>query len=162
MNALAKRGIERTQVTETLTMASPPNNAAPLLISVKAVDPAVYPFYGDVNLQPADGRENRAAAGYGRGIRRGAAAPERARRRYDSHRRPAVPHQRGSHERARSHDRQPQRRPARDDVARRACAHRTPDSPAAARRNAFCSRSRRQFRSMRFASELHKRLSAMR
>src|SRR5450631_1513540 len=33
MNILAKRGIERTQVTETLTMASPPNGAAPLLIS---------------------------------------------------------------------------------------------------------------------------------
>ena len=52
MNALAKRGIERTQVTETLTMASPPNGAAPLLISVKAVDPAVYPFYGTVKFNP--------------------------------------------------------------------------------------------------------------
>jgi putative ABC transport system permease protein len=53
MNVLAKRGIERTQVTETLTMASPPNGAAPLLISVKAVDPAVYPFYGTVKFNPA-------------------------------------------------------------------------------------------------------------
>ena len=52
MNALAKRGIERTQVTETLTMASPPSGAAPLLISVKAVDPAVYPFYGTVKFNP--------------------------------------------------------------------------------------------------------------
>jgi putative ABC transport system permease protein len=52
MNALAKRGIERTQVTETLTMASPPNGAAPLLISVKAVDPAVYPFYGSLKFNP--------------------------------------------------------------------------------------------------------------
>ncbi|MGA2715336.1 MAG: FtsX-like permease family protein [Bryobacteraceae bacterium] len=56
MNALEKRGIERTQVTETLTMASPPgslvNGAAPLLISVKAVDPAVYPFYGTVKFNP--------------------------------------------------------------------------------------------------------------
>src|SRR5580658_444821 len=52
MNSLAKRGIERTQVTETLTMASPPNGAAPLLISVKAVDPAVYPFYGTVKFNP--------------------------------------------------------------------------------------------------------------
>src|SRR5271165_1603636 len=52
MNSLAKRGIERTQVTETLTMASPPNGAAPLLISIKAVDPAVYPFYGTVKFNP--------------------------------------------------------------------------------------------------------------
>ena len=52
MDALAKRGVERTQVTETLTMASPPNDAAPLLISVKAVDPAVYPFYGTVKFNP--------------------------------------------------------------------------------------------------------------
>jgi putative ABC transport system permease protein len=52
MNALARRGIERTQVTETLTMASPANSAAPLLISVKAVDPAVYPFYGTVKFNP--------------------------------------------------------------------------------------------------------------
>jgi putative ABC transport system permease protein len=53
MNALAKRGVERTQVTETLTMASPPSGAAPMLISVKAVDPAVYPFYGSVKFNPA-------------------------------------------------------------------------------------------------------------
>ena len=52
MNSLARRGIERTQVTETLTMASPPNGSAPLLISVKAVDPAVYPFYGTVKFNP--------------------------------------------------------------------------------------------------------------
>src|ERR1700748_2838264 len=52
MNALGKRGVERTQVTETLTMASPPNNAAPLLISVKAIDPAVYPFYGELTFNP--------------------------------------------------------------------------------------------------------------
>src|SRR5580658_8239366 len=52
MNAQAKRGIERTQVTETLTMASPPSNAAPMLISVKAIDPAVYPFYGTVKFNP--------------------------------------------------------------------------------------------------------------
>src|SRR5579871_5349197 len=52
MNALAKRGIERTQVTETLTMASPPSDAPPLLISIKAVDPAVYPFYGTLQFNP--------------------------------------------------------------------------------------------------------------
>src|SRR5271157_3547188 len=46
MAALAKRGIAHTQITETLTMASPVGESAPLLTSVKAVDPAVYPFYG--------------------------------------------------------------------------------------------------------------------
>jgi putative ABC transport system permease protein len=52
MNVLRKQGVERTQVTETLTMASPPSGAAPMLISVKAVDPAVYPFYGSVKFNP--------------------------------------------------------------------------------------------------------------
>ncbi len=52
MNVLAKQGVVRTQVTETLTMASPPSGAAPLLISVKAVDPQVYPFYGTVKFNP--------------------------------------------------------------------------------------------------------------
>src|SRR5579862_1491522 len=37
MDRLAARGVRRTQVTETLTMASPSDNATPLLISVKAV-----------------------------------------------------------------------------------------------------------------------------
>ena len=45
-------GVEETQITETLTMASPPSDVAPLLISVKAVDPAVYPFYGSLKFNP--------------------------------------------------------------------------------------------------------------
>ncbi len=49
---LARRGIAHTQITETLTMASPLSQTAPLLISVKAVDPAVYPFYGEVKFNP--------------------------------------------------------------------------------------------------------------
>jgi len=53
MDKLAARGIRRTQVTETLTMASPGVGSTPLLISVKAVDPEVYPFYGSVKLNPA-------------------------------------------------------------------------------------------------------------
>src|SRR5579863_5658561 len=52
MNALAKQGIERTQITETLTMALAPGGDAPVLLSVKAVDPAVYPFYGTVTFNP--------------------------------------------------------------------------------------------------------------
>lgn len=58
MERLAAKGVERTWVTETLTMASPSANLAsgsgiPILISVKAVDPAVYPFYGTLKLAPA-------------------------------------------------------------------------------------------------------------
>jgi putative ABC transport system permease protein len=41
MDRLAEKGVRRTQVTETLTMASPPAGGIPLLISVKAVDPNV-------------------------------------------------------------------------------------------------------------------------
>ena len=52
MDRLGSRGVRRTQVTETLTMASPGEGSTPLLISVKAVDPDVYPFYGVVKLNP--------------------------------------------------------------------------------------------------------------
>ncbi len=57
MDDLAARGVMRTQITETVTMALPPNqnpdDAVPVLVSVKAVDPAIYPFYGHVTLDPA-------------------------------------------------------------------------------------------------------------
>src|ERR1035437_3356332 len=50
MDALTARGVRRTQITETVTMALPPNanpdEAVPVLLSVKAVDPSMYPFYG--------------------------------------------------------------------------------------------------------------------
>ncbi|HWB95862.1 MAG TPA: FtsX-like permease family protein, partial [Bryobacteraceae bacterium] len=49
---LERRGVRSTQVTETVTMASSATTATPLLISVKAVDPALYPFYGTVKLEP--------------------------------------------------------------------------------------------------------------
>ena len=52
MDRLAEKGVRRTQVTETLTMASPPAGGIPLLISVKAVDPNVYPFYGELRFNP--------------------------------------------------------------------------------------------------------------
>ena len=57
MDALTARGVQRTQITETVTMALPPNakpeDAIPVLLSVKAVDPSMYPFYGTVTLNPA-------------------------------------------------------------------------------------------------------------
>ena len=56
MDALAKRGVERTWITETVTMAaaeSKPGEAKPpMLVSVKAVDPQKYPFYGEIRLSP--------------------------------------------------------------------------------------------------------------
>ncbi len=50
---IAAEGVQMTPVTELLSMASAPVAMDPLLISLKAVDPALYPFYGTVELQPA-------------------------------------------------------------------------------------------------------------
>ena len=46
-------GVDRTQVTEMVSMASTPSDPIPLLVSLKAVDPAKYPFYGAYKLRPA-------------------------------------------------------------------------------------------------------------
>ncbi|MGH9607910.1 MAG: ABC transporter permease [Terracidiphilus sp.] len=46
-------GVRTTWVTETVSMASVPPDPVPLLVSLKAVDPDAYPFYGEVELQPA-------------------------------------------------------------------------------------------------------------
>jgi putative ABC transport system permease protein len=46
-------GIRSTWVTETISMASVPPDPVPLLVSLKAVDPAEYPFYGTADLEPA-------------------------------------------------------------------------------------------------------------
>src|SRR5436190_12720437 len=51
--SLEKRGVRETWITETFTMASSSAVREPLLVSLKAVDPAVYPFYGTVRLEPA-------------------------------------------------------------------------------------------------------------
>ncbi len=61
LDSLAARGVERTQITETFSMAAPvvesaPDGAGqaapPLLVSIKAVDPLKYPYYGKVKLNP--------------------------------------------------------------------------------------------------------------
>ncbi len=46
-------GMRSTWVTETISMASVPEDPAPLLVSLKAVDPNEYPYYGTAELQPA-------------------------------------------------------------------------------------------------------------
>ena len=53
LDGMASHGIQRTQVTETISMVSSPGDPVPLLVSLKAVDPRQYPFYGTVVLQPA-------------------------------------------------------------------------------------------------------------
>ncbi|MBK9166934.1 MAG: FtsX-like permease family protein [Bryobacterales bacterium] len=52
LDDLGSRGIRRTWITETVTMMSADTSVDPLLSSVKAVDPEVYPFYGRVTLDP--------------------------------------------------------------------------------------------------------------
>jgi putative ABC transport system permease protein len=53
LDAIAAESVQITPVTEMLSMASSAKTLDPLLVSLKAVDPLRYPFYGDVELQPA-------------------------------------------------------------------------------------------------------------
>jgi len=46
-------GSRSTWITETISMASVPPDPVPLLVSLKAVDPAEYPYYGTAELEPA-------------------------------------------------------------------------------------------------------------
>ncbi len=52
MDQLAKTGVRRTWITETVTMASAGESKPPMLVSIKAVDPKAYPFYGEIRLDP--------------------------------------------------------------------------------------------------------------
>lgn len=49
----AAAGLRRTRVTEMTSMATAADALDPLLVSIKAVDPAQYPYYGTVDLRPA-------------------------------------------------------------------------------------------------------------
>lgn len=53
LDEIAAGGVEITPVTEMLSMVSSAKTLDPLLVSLKAVDPAKYPFYGTVQLAPA-------------------------------------------------------------------------------------------------------------
>ncbi|MGD0941029.1 MAG: FtsX-like permease family protein [Terracidiphilus sp.] len=48
-----KDGLRTTWVTETVSMASVPPDPVPLLVSLKAVDPGEYPYYGKAALEPS-------------------------------------------------------------------------------------------------------------
>jgi putative ABC transport system permease protein len=45
-------GAHSTWVLETISMASVPPDPVPLLVTLKAVDPAEYPYYGEAQLEP--------------------------------------------------------------------------------------------------------------
>ena len=53
LDSLSGRGVQRTDATELVSMASSANDPVPLLVSLKAVDPAAYPYYGSVLIDPA-------------------------------------------------------------------------------------------------------------
>jgi putative ABC transport system permease protein len=48
-----RRGVRYTRITETVSMMGASGDSPPVLVSLKAVDPEVYPFYGQVRLDPA-------------------------------------------------------------------------------------------------------------
>ncbi|MDR3737019.1 MAG: ABC transporter permease [Acidobacteriaceae bacterium] len=49
----ARLGAQSTWSLETISMASAPPDPVPLLVTLKAVDPAQYPYYGAAELEPA-------------------------------------------------------------------------------------------------------------
>lgn len=51
MDSLTARGARRTQITETISMLTA-GDINPVLVSIKAVDPTEYPYYGMVKLDP--------------------------------------------------------------------------------------------------------------
>ncbi len=53
LESVKRLGAQMTRVTETLSMASASRSQIPVLSTVRAVDPAAYPFYGTVELEPA-------------------------------------------------------------------------------------------------------------
>ena len=48
---IGKRYGRMTRVTETISMVGSEHSHAPQMVSVKAVDPAVYPFYGQLAVE---------------------------------------------------------------------------------------------------------------
>ncbi len=48
-------GVRRTWITETVSMVSALNDPVPLLVTLKAVNPDEWPFYGSVQMQSSSG-----------------------------------------------------------------------------------------------------------
>src|SRR5271167_4792432 len=55
LDALAQAGVQRTWITEMVSMVSAMNDPVPLLVSLKAVNPDEWPFYGSVQMQTGAG-----------------------------------------------------------------------------------------------------------
>ncbi|MGC2637434.1 MAG: FtsX-like permease family protein [Acidobacteriaceae bacterium] len=53
LETLRAQGVRTTVVTETVSMAMVRTDPVPLLVTLKAVNPSQYPFYGTVGLDPA-------------------------------------------------------------------------------------------------------------
>ncbi|MCU1291208.1 MAG: hypothetical protein JWP08_58, partial [Bryobacterales bacterium] len=53
VESLGRADGEMTRVTETVSMAASAKQKVPQMVSVKAVDPAAYPFYGRLTTDPA-------------------------------------------------------------------------------------------------------------
>lgn len=52
MASLSKSGVDQTWITESVSMLSTGIDTNPVLVSIKAVDPSRYPFYGELKLDP--------------------------------------------------------------------------------------------------------------
>ncbi len=53
LDRLGSQGVDHTLITETVSMAAATTpDATPALVSIKAVDPGKYPYYGTVKLSP--------------------------------------------------------------------------------------------------------------
>lgn len=52
LQAIADRYGAMTRVTETISMAGSASQRVPQMVSIKGVDPAVYPYYGKLKLNP--------------------------------------------------------------------------------------------------------------
>ena len=53
LESLVHKGANLTRSTETLSMVLPAGTSNPILCNIRAVDPETYPFYGNVDLEPA-------------------------------------------------------------------------------------------------------------
>ena len=53
LEALGDKYGELTRVTETVSMAGSSHQRFPQMVAVKAIDPSVYPFYGQMTLDPS-------------------------------------------------------------------------------------------------------------
>jgi putative ABC transport system permease protein len=52
LTTLDERGVDHTEIVETVSMMSSPASSRPVLVSVKSVEAGKYPFYGAIELEP--------------------------------------------------------------------------------------------------------------